>query len=122
MVPQILHPCTDRCLVLTEWNVVSVFDQVGEDELRLRRDSNRARSVVCNGDLRVDDVGCEPEHVGDNLRIALGKFDGLEDQAFLDAIAMRVPPLTDGRSGLRVLQVLGAAQRSLMLNGEPITL
>jgi predicted dehydrogenase len=46
----------------------------------------------------------------------------LECQAFLHAIATRVPPLTDGRSGLRVLQTLGAAQRSLMLNGEPVTL
>ena len=33
-----------------------------------------------------------------------------------------VPPITDGRSGLRVLQVLQAAQRSLVMNGEPVPL
>ena len=46
----------------------------------------------------------------------------LECRAFLEAITSRVQPLTDGRSGLRVLEVLGAAQRSLMLNGEPVTI
>jgi len=46
----------------------------------------------------------------------------LECQAFLSAMETRVPPLTDGRSGLRVLKVLQAAQRSLVMNGEPVTL
>jgi len=46
----------------------------------------------------------------------------LECRAFLDAIITRQPPLTDGRSGQRVLQVLQAAQRSLIMNGEPMTL
>ncbi len=38
---------------------------------------------------------------------------------------MQLPPasrrLTDGASGLRVLKVLQAAQRSLVMNGEPVT-
>jgi len=42
--------------------------------------------------------------------------------AFLDSIATRQPPLTDGVSGLRVLKVLQAAQRSLVMNGEPVAL
>jgi predicted dehydrogenase len=46
----------------------------------------------------------------------------LECQAFLDAITSRQPPLTDGKSGLRVLSVLEAAQRSLVMNGEPVAL
>ena len=37
----------------------------------------------------------------------------LECQAFLSAIETRQPPLTDGASGLRVLKVLTAAQRSM---------
>ena len=45
-----------------------------------------------------------------------------ECQAFLDAIASRNAPLTDGVSGLRVLGVLQAAQRSLVMNGEPVAL
>ncbi|MEM4655148.1 MAG: Gfo/Idh/MocA family oxidoreductase [Thermosphaera sp.] len=46
----------------------------------------------------------------------------LECQAFLEAIMTRQPPLTDGLSGLRVLYVLQAAQRSLMTNGQPVQL
>lgn len=46
----------------------------------------------------------------------------LECEAFLEAIRTRRPPLTDGYSGLRVLQVLQSAQRSLVMNGEPVTL
>ena len=45
-----------------------------------------------------------------------------ECQAFLDAIHSRQPPLTDGYSGLQVLKVLQGAQRSLMTNGELVTL
>lgn len=46
----------------------------------------------------------------------------IECQAFLQSIQTRKPPLTDGESGLRVLQVLQTAQRSLGMNGEPLTL
>jgi predicted dehydrogenase len=46
----------------------------------------------------------------------------LECHAFLQSIQSRKPPLTDGKSGLRVLQVLQFAQRSLIMNGEPLTL
>ena len=46
----------------------------------------------------------------------------LECQAFLNSIVSRRPPVTDGASGLGVLQVLQSAQRSLVMNGEPVTL
>ena len=46
----------------------------------------------------------------------------LECQAFLRAITTRRSPLTDGQSGLRVLNVLQSAQRSLVMNGEPVAL
>jgi predicted dehydrogenase len=45
-----------------------------------------------------------------------------ECKAFLEAIETRVPPTTHGESGLRVLRVLQAAQRSLVTNGEPVRL
>lgn len=44
----------------------------------------------------------------------------LECQAFLKAIETRQPPITDGRSGLGVLRVLQAAQRSLITHGQPV--
>jgi predicted dehydrogenase len=46
----------------------------------------------------------------------------LECQAFLEAVMTRRPPLTDGYSGLQVLKVLQAAQRSLIMNGEMVEL
>ncbi len=46
----------------------------------------------------------------------------LECQAFLEAIASRQPPITDGASALKALRVLDAAQRSLMTNGQPVSL
>ena len=46
----------------------------------------------------------------------------LECQHFLDCIADRRRPLTDGESGVRVLLVLQAAQRSMITQGEPVRL
>src|SRR5690606_19095779 len=45
----------------------------------------------------------------------------LECMAFLDAISSRVPPLTDARSGVRVLNVLEASQHSLIMNGRAVS-
>lgn len=46
----------------------------------------------------------------------------LECEDFLHAIRTGTPPLTDGRNGLRVVQVLEAAQRSMAARGEDIAL
>ncbi len=43
-------------------------------------------------------------------------------QEFLDAINERRAPLTDGRSGARVVRLLEAAQQSISRNGQPIKL
>lgn len=42
-----------------------------------------------------------------------------ECRHFLECIETRQRPLTDGLNGLRVLQILHAAQRSLVTNGHP---
>jgi predicted dehydrogenase len=41
---------------------------------------------------------------------------------FLECIRTRQRPLTDGESGLRVLRVLDAAERSLAERGAPMSL
>jgi len=46
----------------------------------------------------------------------------LECRAFLDAIATRRQPLSDANSAVRVLRVLQACQRSIMTNGERVTI
>ena len=43
-------------------------------------------------------------------------------QQFLESIRTRQRPLTDGESGLRVLRVLDAAERSLAERGKPTSL
>ncbi|MBV9625239.1 MAG: Gfo/Idh/MocA family oxidoreductase [Acidobacteria bacterium] len=42
--------------------------------------------------------------------------------AFLQSVRTRRQPLTDGRSAVAVLKVLGAAQRSLITNGQGVSL
>jgi predicted dehydrogenase len=46
----------------------------------------------------------------------------LECEHFLDCITTRRAPLTNGESGLRVLEILHAAQRSMITNGRPVQL
>ena len=76
-------------------------------------------------DQRVDLREGEPIPVkGDGEEVPFSSEEPLrlECQAFLSAIETRRLPPTDGASGLRVLKVLQAAQRSLVMNGEPVAL
>jgi predicted dehydrogenase len=106
-----LHPFKEQRLVVIGSHKMISFNDV-EKELILH-------------DQRVDVNNGEPMLIrGDGKDIAFSSDEPLrlECQAFLSAIASRQPPLTDGASGLQVLKVLHAAQRSLMTNGEPVNL
>jgi predicted dehydrogenase len=106
-----LHPFKEQRLVVIGSRQMASFDDVAK------------RLVVY--DQRVDVKEGEPVPVrGEGEEIAFAADEPLrrECQAFLDAIATRQPPLTDGASGLQVLKVLQAAQRSLIMNGEPVQL
>lgn len=46
----------------------------------------------------------------------------IECQHFLDSVAKRTTPRTDPEDGLRVIRVLDAAQRSMDLDGLPVTI
>jgi predicted dehydrogenase len=61
---------------------------------------------------------------GDLVSPALANGEALAGvvQEFADSIRTGRPPLTDGRSGLRVLAVLEAASESMALDGMPIPL
>ncbi len=106
-----LHPFKEQRLVVIGSKRMASFDDV-------------SKQLVLY-DQRVEWQEGEPVPIkgkGESI-----EFDGqeplqIECQAFLEAIATRRPPLTDGQSGLRVLRVLQASQRSLVMNGEPITL
>jgi predicted dehydrogenase len=106
-----LHPFKEQRLVVIGSRKMASFDDV-------------AKKLVLY-DQRVDITEGQPVPVkgaGEEVSFAADEPLRLECRAFLDAIETRTPPLTDGRSGLNVLAVLSAAQRSLILNGEPVTL
>ena len=73
-------------------------------------------------DVRRELVLHDQAGAGTPIQYAADEPLRLECQAFVDAIASRRPPLTDGDSALRVLRVLEAAQRSLGMQGQPVSL
>lgn len=106
-----LHPFKEQRLVVIGSQKMASFDDV-------------AKRLVLY-DQRVDLREGEPIPVkGDGEEVSFSGEEPLflECAAFLAAIKSRQPPLTDGLSGLRVLRVLQAAQRSLVMNGEPVPL
>lgn len=106
-----LHPFKEQRLVVIGSKKMATFDDV-------------TKKLVLY-DQRVEIQEGQPVPVkGNGDEVAFGADEPLrlECEAFLDSVATRQSPRTDGRSGLRVLQVLQAAQRSLIMNGEPMTL
>ncbi len=106
-----LHPFKEQRLVVIGSKKMASFDDVSKKlvlyDQRVAWDQGQPVPIKGEGEL-VSFSESEP------LR--------LECQAFLDAILTREPPVTHGESGLRVLRVLQAAQRSLVTNGEPVRL
>lgn len=106
-----LHPFKEQRLVVVGSRKMASFDDVAKKlvlyDQHVEIKEGQPIPVKGNG----EEVTFDPS---EPLR--------LECQAFLDAVSTRQPPLTDGVSGLRVLKVLQAAQRSLVMNGEPIRL
>lgn len=106
-----LHPFKEQRLVVVGSQQMASFDDV-------------AKRLVLY-DQRVELKAGEPVPIqgrGAEVPFASDEPLRLECQAFLAALHTRRPPFTDGPSGLRVLKVLQAAQRSLIMNGEPVQL
>ncbi len=106
-----LHPFKEQRLVVIGSKKMASFDDVSKKlvlyDQRVEWDRGQPVPIKGAGDL-VSYPDAEP------LR--------QECQAFLNAITTRQRPATHGESGLRVLRVLQAAQRSLVTNGEPVRL
>ncbi|MEM7125248.1 MAG: Gfo/Idh/MocA family oxidoreductase [Chloroflexota bacterium] len=106
-----LHPFKEQRLVVIGSKKMASFDDVAKELVLYdqRVDIQEGMPVPIKGEGEtIDFVNDEP------LR--------LECVAFLEAIQSRHPPITDGGSGARVLQVLEAAQRSLVTNGQPVAM
>ncbi len=103
-----LHPFKEQKLVVVGSKKMASFDDVSKSLLLY--------------DQRVDWEKGQPVPVkGEGVAVAFGDEMPLdrECQHFVDCIESRQQPLTDGVSGVRVLQILHAAQRSMMTNGRP---
>jgi predicted dehydrogenase len=106
-----LHPFKEQRLVVIGSEKMASFDDVSKKLLLY--------------DQRVELREGEPIPVrGEGDEVTYPAEEPLKNEclAFIDAIQTRKPPLTDGKSGLDVLNVLQAAQRSLIMNGEQVTL
>jgi len=106
-----LHPFKEQRLVVVGSQKMASFDDV-EKKLVLY-------------DQRVEVQEGQPIPVrgeGEILGFASEEPLKLECEAFLNALQTRCAPLTDGESGVQVLKVLQAAQRSLVMNGQPVSL
>ena len=106
-----LHPFKEQRLVVIGSKKMASFDDV-------------AKKLVLY-DQRVDWEQGQPVPVrGEGVEVEYPLDEPLKQEVkhFLHCIQTRQRPRTDGENGLRVLQILHAAQRSLMTNGQPVTL
>src|SRR5438309_3775843 len=107
-----LHPVKEQRLVIVGSEKMAVFDDTADHKLilyphRVEWKHRIPTAVKAQGEvLDLDDR--EP------LRA--------ECQHFLDCVASRTPPLTDGIEGLRVLRALDACQSSLLSGGIAVEL
>jgi UDP-2-acetamido-3-amino-2,3-dideoxy-glucuronate N-acetyltransferase len=98
-----LHPSKEQRFVVVGTEQMAVFDDTAERKLLLYPH-------------RVDWASRTPKAVkAEAVAVELEKAEPLKQEClhFLDCVASRRTPLSDGQEGLRVLKVLGDCQRSL---------
>jgi predicted dehydrogenase len=108
-----LHPYKEQRLVAVGSKRMAVFDDVRKEDKLMIYDQG---VEFVNGEpiARKNEGVAEPIETAEPLRRQCVEF--------LECINTRRQPLTDGQSGLRVLKVLDAAERSLASNGAPVSL
>lgn len=106
-----LHPHKEQRLVVIGSNKMAVFDDVRKDDKLMIYDQG---VEIVNGEPVMRKNG--------GTAVALESAEPLRRQCqqFLKSIETREPAITDGESGLRVLRVLDAAERSLAAGGTPV--
>ena len=105
-----LHPIKEQRLVVVGSEKMAVFDDTADDKLvlyphRVEWKNRIPTAVKAKGEV-VHLDGSEP------LRA--------ECQHFLESVALRTAPVSDGAEGLRVLRVLDACQRALQSGGTGV--
>lgn len=106
-----LHPFKEQRMVVIGSKRMAVFDDVRKEDKLMVYDQG---VEFVNGEpvTRKNEAIAEVLEPGEPLR--------RECLHFLECIESRSKPLTDGESGLRVLEVLNAAQESLSSGGQPL--
>lgn len=101
-----ISPRKEQRLVVTGTKQIAVFDDVQPWESKL---------VLHPYQIETGPTGARELKRGEEVRIALTPAEPLEReaQAFLEALESGKPPYSDAWSGVKVLRVLGAAQRSM---------
>jgi UDP-2-acetamido-3-amino-2,3-dideoxy-glucuronate N-acetyltransferase len=107
-----LHPFKEQKLVVVGEKKMAVFDDVSQEKLLLYPHKIEWLQRV--------PVAAKAE--AECVEIEMEEPLKAECQHFLECVAERVTPKTDGREGLRVLQVLQASQESLNQDGCKILL
>ncbi len=108
-----LHPFKEQKLVVIGSRKMAVFDDVAKE-----------------GKLKIFDKGIEWKDGQPIIRqtaestLFFPEMEPLREELlhFVECVKTRKPARTDGESGLRVLRVLDACQRSIEANGQPVRL
>jgi UDP-2-acetamido-3-amino-2,3-dideoxy-glucuronate N-acetyltransferase len=108
-----LHPYKEQKLVVVGDKNMAVFDDVAPDKKLL---------LYEHGIEWIDRVPVPRKQEATAVEFTMAEPLKLECQHFLDCLETRNKPRTDGSSGLKVLKVLDACQRSLQARGESVPL
>src|SRR5579884_4127107 len=106
-----LHPYKEQKLVIVGSKQMIVFEDSRLDNKLMLFDKHIEWR---NGNMEASKPQGTPIEFGSEEPLRR------ECEHFLHCVLNRKTPLTNGREGLRVLQVLQACQRSLQMNGEPV--
>ena len=104
-----LHPFKEQRLIVVGSEKMASFDDVSKELIIY--------------DQHVTWSNGKPIPVkGEGIKIDFETIEPLQQEcvSFLESLQSREPPITDGTSGLRVLRVLEAAQKSVSTNGKPV--
>jgi UDP-2-acetamido-3-amino-2,3-dideoxy-glucuronate N-acetyltransferase len=106
-----LHPYKEQRLVVVGRNKMAAFEDSRPDKKLVLFDKGIEWT---NGIPKAGKAHEQP--------VEFDAVEPLEQECrhFLDCVTGRRQPRTPGEEGVRVLEVLGACQRSLQLNGEPV--
>jgi len=107
-----LHPFKEQKLVVVGDKKMAVFDDMSDEKLTLYPHKIEWLNRI--------PIAAKAE--AEAVKVEMDEPLKAECGHFIDCVTNAQQPITDGREGLRVLQVLAASQRSLNENGRKISL